>query len=112
MWFVLAQLSRKVTRLLGSADENREPDYTLGLRAVVKKERELLQCDDIITNLVQISSQLEGAHLAYTEAYRVSQRALEIIDSPLTRADFEREGKLSELRSQAGICMGTTVLNI
>ena len=77
-------MSRKGTRLLGYADENQEPDYTLGLRNVVKKERKLLQCDDIITNLVQISSQLEGAHLAYSEAYRVSQRALEIIDSSLT----------------------------
>merc|ERR1712038_1556276 len=94
LWFVLAQLSRKVTRLLGSADENKEPDYTLGLRNVVKKERELLQCDDIITNLGRISSQLEGARLVNADAYSVSQRALEIIDSPLTKADFEREGKL------------------
>ena len=98
-------MSRKVTRLLGSADQNQEPDYTLGLRNVVKKERELLQCDDIITNLALISSQLEGAQLAYVEAYRVSQMALEIIDSPLTKADFEREGKLSELRRQAGIVL-------
>ena len=105
-------MSRKVTRLLGSADQNQEPDYTLGLRNVVKKERELLQCDDIITNLALISSQLEGVQLAYVEAYRVSQMALEIIDCPLTKADFEREGKLSELRRQAGISSRTTVLFI